>query len=98
MATIIDLLRQDINKRKEEINDHNFYLDNSDQALGYSLTLDDTLSFLASTEPKPESNVEKAFEEWWEEIYDRIGIVNTDYWYFQKTAEYFYDLGLKNAK
>lgn len=39
-------IKAEIEKRREAVDDHNLYLDNSDQGLGYSLALDDMLNFI----------------------------------------------------
>lgn len=39
-------IKAEIERRREAVDDHNLYLDNSDQGLGYSLALDDMLNFI----------------------------------------------------
>lgn len=45
-------IRQKIKELRELLEDHNYYLDNSEQALGYGLALDDIEKFLGSLEPE----------------------------------------------
>ena len=39
-------IKAEIERRREAVDDHNLYLENSDQGLGYSLALDDMLNFI----------------------------------------------------
>lgn len=45
-------IRQKIKEFRELLEGHNYYLDNSEQALGYCLALDDIEKFLGSLEPE----------------------------------------------
>ena len=45
---VISRLRAEIEKAREQLEDSNYYLDNSEQALGYSAALDDIGQFLDS--------------------------------------------------
>lgn len=46
----IEKIHQEIEWLRREIDDHNYYLDNSEQALGYSAALDDIEKFLNTLE------------------------------------------------
>lgn len=45
-------IRKKIKELRELLEDHNYYLDNSEQALGYGLALDDIEKSLGSLEPE----------------------------------------------
>lgn len=59
----IEKIRQEIELLRREIDDHNYYLDNSEQALGYSAALDDIEKFLDTLE-EPDKSLEEAAEEY----------------------------------
>ena len=42
-------IKAEIERRREAVDDHNLYLENSDQGLGYSLALDDMLNFICKS-------------------------------------------------
>lgn len=50
----IEKIRQEIERLRKLIDDHNYYLDNSEQALGYGLALDDIGQFLDTLSEEPE--------------------------------------------
>lgn len=59
----IEKIRQKIEQLRKLIDDHNYYLDNSEQALGYSAALDDIEKFLDTLSEEPCKSLEEAAEE-----------------------------------
>ena len=73
----VEAIRKEIERRKKEIKDHNFYLDNTEEVTGYSLALDDLLSFIDSLpdgKPMSEDLEEEIINYWgrWPEDKDKI--------------------------
>lgn len=64
----IEKIRQEIKELVELLEDHNYYLDNSEQALGYSAALDDIEKFLDSLESEKPMNPDDAMKELDEKI------------------------------
>ena len=62
----IDKIRQEIEWLRREIDDHNYYLDNSEQALGYSAALDDIEKFIDSM---PDENNPEPYNPVYDEDY-----------------------------
>lgn len=62
----IEKIRQEIERLKKILEESTYYLDNSQQALGYSFALDDFKEFIDSLpEEKPSEDLEEAvFKEW----------------------------------
>lgn len=60
----IEKIRQKIEWLRREIDDHNYYLDNSEQALGYSAALDEIEKFLDTLSEEPDKSLEEAAEEY----------------------------------
>ncbi len=60
----MDRIRQKIKELRELLEDHNYYLDNSEQALGYSAALDDIEEFLDTLSEEPDKSLEEVAEEW----------------------------------
>ena len=56
-----ETIRKEIERRKEECDDHHYYLDNSEQSLGYSLALDDILAFLDTLQEQPMEGLEDEY-------------------------------------
>ena len=56
-----ELIRQEIERLKKILEESTYYLDNSQQALGYSFALDDFKEFIDSLpEEKPSEDLEEA--------------------------------------
>ena len=53
-------VRQEIKQLRREVDDHNYYLDNPEQALGYGLALDDIGQFLDTLSEEPDKSLEEA--------------------------------------
>ncbi len=51
----IEKIRQEIKQLRKLLEDHNYYLDNSEQALGYGLALDDIEKFLDTLSEEPDT-------------------------------------------
>lgn len=64
-------IRQEIEQLRKLIDDHNYYLDNSEQALGYGLALDDIEKFLDTLSEEHDKNLEEAAEEYGKAQYGR---------------------------
>ena len=62
----IEKIRQEIELLRREIDDHNYYLDNSEQALGYSAALDDIEKFIDSL---PDENNPEPYNPVYDEDY-----------------------------
>ena len=61
----IEKIRQEIKRLKKILEESTYYLDNSQQALGYSFALDDFKEFIDSlSEEKPSEDLEKAADEY----------------------------------
>ena len=61
----IEKIRQEIERLKKILEESTYYLDNSQQALGYSFALDDFKEFIDSLpEEKPSEDLEEAAEEY----------------------------------
>ncbi len=60
----IEKIRQKIKELRELLEDHNYYLDNSEQALGYSAALDDIEEFLDTLSEEPDKGLEEAAKEY----------------------------------
>ncbi len=67
----IEKIRQKIKELRELLEDHNYYLDNSEQALGYGLALDDIGQFLDTLSEEPNKSLEEAAEEYGKAQYGR---------------------------
>lgn len=62
----IEKIHQEIEQLRREIDDHNYYLDNSEQALGYSAALDDIEKFIDSL---PDENNPEPYNPVYDEDY-----------------------------
>lgn len=58
----IQKIRQEIGRLKGRLKNSNYYLDNSQQAVGYSFALDDFNEFLDTLSEEPSENLEEAAE------------------------------------
>ena len=57
----IEKIRQKIKELRELLEDHNYYLDNSEQAVGYSAALDDIEKFLDTPSEEPDKSLEEEY-------------------------------------
>ena len=61
--SIKDQIRQEVERRNKELDDHNYYLDSREAASGYELALNDLLFFIDSLpEDEPSKDLEEAAE------------------------------------
>ena len=60
----IEKIRQEIKQLRKLIDDHNYYLDNSEQALGYGLALDDIGQFLDTLLKGSSESLQEEIETW----------------------------------
>jgi len=91
----IEKIRQEIKELGELLEDHNYYLDNSEQALGYSAALDDIEKFLSTLES--EKPMQEGLEE---EIsrYLRVECSSDDEPSVSEIARHFAKWGAEHAR
>lgn len=69
----IEKICQEIGRLKGLIDDSNYYLDNSEQAVGYESALDDLNEFIGNLSEEPDKNLDEAAEEWTKSVYGNPG-------------------------
>ena len=75
----IDIIRQKIEGLKKTLEESTYYLDNSQQALGYSFALDDFKEFIDSLpEEKPSEDLKEAAENYRRKSYNAAMIPSLD--------------------
>lgn len=84
----MDKIRQKIKELRELLDDHNYYLDNSEQALGYSAALDDIEKFLDTLSEEPSKSLEEAADKHIRSVVDAAGHPGWD-WTTQDIADAF---------
>lgn len=68
--TDIEKIRQEIERLKKILEESTYYLDNSQQALGYSFALDDFKEFIDSLPEKPDKSLKVTAEEYSKKVSD----------------------------
>ncbi len=99
MSSIKETIKAEIKRLKKILEESTYYLDNSQQALGYSFALDDFKEFIDSQpEEKPSEDLEEAAYEYSFEsrpsIYGQVDVIDA----FIAGAEWERQQMLKGAK
>lgn len=103
----LELIKAEIERLKKILKESTYYLDNSQQALGYSFALDDFKELLDSLpEEKPSEDLEEEIEMQWDSFNKHLAdydgesedVVWLNWLSFVDIARYFYELGKQEAK